>query len=69
KLAGKAIEASKTYKVAGWAPVAEEARSAGLKPVWEVAETWLKSRPGGRVTPRSINTPKIIGMPGNPGLA
>jgi S-sulfosulfanyl-L-cysteine sulfohydrolase len=69
RLGGKPIEAGKTYKVAGWAPVAEEAKSAGNKPVWELLESWLKSRPGGRVTPRSINTPKLVGVQGNPGLA
>jgi len=66
RLDGKAIEAAKTYKVAGWAPVAEEARSAGNKPVWDVVEQWLKSK--GRVAPRRINTPRLIGVQGNPGL-
>jgi S-sulfosulfanyl-L-cysteine sulfohydrolase len=69
RLGGQAIEAGKTYKVAGWAPVAEEARSAGNKPVWDVLETWLKAQSGGRVKPRRINTPKLIGTQGNPGLA
>ena len=69
RLAGKPLEPGKTYKVAGWAPVSEEARTAGNKPVWEVVETWLKSRPGGRVSPRRINTPKLVGVQGNPGLA
>jgi sulfur-oxidizing protein SoxB len=69
RLAGKPIEAGKTYKVAGWAPVAEEAKTAGNKPVWELVEGWLKSQPGGRVTPRRINTPKLVGVQGNPGLA
>ena len=69
RLGGKPIEAGKTYKVAGWAPVAEEAKSAGNKPVWELLESWLKSQPGGRVKPRSINTPKLVGVQGNPGLA
>jgi sulfur-oxidizing protein SoxB len=70
RLQGRPIEASKTYKVAGWAPVAEEARNApGVKPVWEHIETWLKSRPGGRVTPRQLNVPRLIGMEGNPGIA
>ncbi len=68
-LAGKPIEAGKTYKVAGWAPVAEEARNAGNKPVWDVLETWLKAQGGGRVKPRRINTPRLIGTQGNPGLA
>jgi sulfur-oxidizing protein SoxB len=69
RLGGKPIEPAKTYKVAGWAPVAEEAARAGNKPVWEVVETWLKSRPGGRVTPRRVNTPKLVGTQGNPGIA
>jgi S-sulfosulfanyl-L-cysteine sulfohydrolase len=69
RLGGKAIEAGKTYRVAGWAPVAEEARSVpGAKPVWEVVEAWLASQ-GGRVKPRTLNTPKLVGMAGNPGLA
>jgi sulfur-oxidizing protein SoxB len=69
RLAGRPLEAGKSYKVAGWAPVAEEAARAGLKPVWEPVEAWLKSRPGGRVAPRRVNTPKLIGVRGNPGIA
>jgi sulfur-oxidizing protein SoxB len=68
RLKGQLIEAGKTYKVAGWAPVAEEASRAGNKPVWDVVEQWLKSQ-GGRVKPRRINTPKLMGMQGNPGIA
>jgi len=33
-----------------------------------VVEQWLKSQ-GGRVKPRRINTPKLMGMQGNPGIA
>ena len=59
----------KAYQVAGWAPVAEEARSApGLPPVWDLVETWLKAQ-GGRVKPRCINTPRLLGVAGNAGLA
>ena len=67
RLAGTAIDPAKTYKVAGWAPVAEEAKTAGNKPVWDVVEQWLKAK--GRVAPRRINTPRLIGVQGNPGLA
>ncbi|MEO8059654.1 MAG: thiosulfohydrolase SoxB [Burkholderiales bacterium] len=68
RLKGRPIDADKTYKVAGWAPVAEEAKSMpGVKPVWEHVESWLKSQ-GGRVTPRHINTPTLTGMQGNPGI-
>jgi sulfur-oxidizing protein SoxB len=70
RLGGKPIEADKTYKVAGWAPVSEQARSApGNKPVWELVEAWLESQPGGRVKARRINTPRLVATQGNPGLA
>ncbi|MET4579100.1 thiosulfohydrolase SoxB [Ottowia thiooxydans] len=68
RLKGQLIDASKTYKVAGWAPVAEEASKAGNKMVWELVEQWLKSR-GGKVSTRKLNAPKITsGLP-NPGYA
>jgi len=70
RLAGKPLQADRKYKVAGWAPVAEEARSVpGVKPVWEVVESWLKSQPGGHVKPRRINTPTLVGVEGNAGLS
>jgi sulfur-oxidizing protein SoxB len=68
RLNGKPVEAGKTYKVAGWAPVAEDAAKAGNKPVWDVVETWLKARPGQRVSARKINKPKLVGVQGNPGM-
>ena len=68
RLGGQLIDASRRYKVAGWAPVAEEARRAGNKQVWEVVEQWLKAQ-GGRVKPRQLNTPRIIGALPNPGYA
>ncbi len=68
RLKGRLIAADKSYKVAGWAPVAEEAKTLpGVKPVWELVESWLKSQ-GGRVKPRQINTPRLIGVAGNPGM-
>jgi len=68
RLKGQLIDASKKYKVAGWAPVAEEARNQGNKQVWDVVETWLKAQ-GGRVKPRKLNAPKIIGALPNKGYA
>ncbi len=69
RLNGKPLDASKKYKVAGWAPVAEEAKSLpGVKPVWEHLETWLKAQ-GGRVRARNINTPTLVATQGNPGIA
>ena len=67
RLGGKPIEADKTYKVAGWAPVSEEAAKAGNKQVWEVIEPWLKAK--GTVSTRKPNLPRLIGVDGNPGLA
>ena len=69
RLKGKPIEAGKTYLVAGWAPVSEDAAKSGNKMVWELVEEWLKAR-GGKVSPRHANTPKLIGgvLP-NPGYA
>jgi sulfur-oxidizing protein SoxB len=68
RLGGKPVEADKKYKVAGWAPVAEEARNQGNKQVWEVVETWLKAR-GGKVSKRKLNSPKLVGVQPNPGIA
>jgi len=68
RLGGKPIEASRSYKVAGWAPVSEEAARAGNRPVWEVVEQWLKAQ-GGKVTPRKVNEPKLTGGLPNPGYA
>ena len=68
RLAGQPLEAAKRYKVAGWAPVAEEARSLpGVKPVWEHVEAWLQAQ-GGKVKPRRLNTPRLIGVAANPGV-
>ncbi len=66
RLAGKPVEAGKTYKVAGWAPVQEASRNAG-PPVWDVVETWLKAHK--TVKPRRLNNPKLMGVEGNPGIA
>jgi sulfur-oxidizing protein SoxB len=67
RLAGKPIDAARKYKVAGWAPVAEEAKSQpGVRPVWEHVEAWLRAQ-GGRVKTRRLNTPRLVGMQGNPG--
>jgi len=68
RLNGKPLDASRTYKVAGWAPVAEEAAKTGNRPVWEVVEQWLKAR-GGTVTPRAVNTPRLVGILPNAGFA
>jgi sulfur-oxidizing protein SoxB len=67
ELGGKALEAGKTYKVVGWAPVSEEAKAAGGEPVWDVCARYLRAQK--TVTPRKLNVPVIEGMQGNAGMA
>ncbi len=64
RLNGKPMDASRTYRVAGWAPVAQ---GASGEPVWEVVERWLKARR--TVTTREPNQPRLIGVGRNPGIA
>jgi S-sulfosulfanyl-L-cysteine sulfohydrolase len=70
RLNGQPLQADKTYKVAGWAPVSEDARNQaqtdGSKPVWDVVEAWLKQQ-GPRVNVRRVNTPSLLGVDNNPG--
>lgn len=63
QLNGKPIDAGKTYKVAGWAPVAE---GASGQPVWEVVAEWLRTQK--TLAPRKPNVPRIKGVDGNPGM-
>jgi sulfur-oxidizing protein SoxB len=65
-LRGRPIEAGKRYRVAGWAPVSEEARAAGGEPVWDVVARWLRAQRN--LAPRTLNVPTIEGVTGNPGL-
>ena len=65
-LKGKPIEAGKTYKVAGWAPVSEEAKDSGPA-VWDVVANYLRAQKV--VSQRSLNLPTLKGMEGNPGVA
>jgi sulfur-oxidizing protein SoxB len=67
ELAGKPIDAAKKYKVAGWAPVSEDARAAGGEPIWEVCARYLRARK--TIAPRTLNLPFIEGVRGNPGIA
>jgi len=64
RLRDEPLAPEKTYKVAGWAPVAE---GAGGAPVWDIVEGWLKDRK--TVTPRKLNQPRLIGVERNPGIA
>lgn len=64
RLGGRPLDADKTYKVAGWAPVAEGARG---EPVWEVVAAYMKDRK--TLRPPQLNQPAIKGAQKNPGLA
>ncbi|MFA6313060.1 MAG: thiosulfohydrolase SoxB [Sterolibacterium sp.] len=63
RLDGKPLEANKTYKVAGWAPVAEGAKG---EPIWDVVARYLRDKK--TIAPRKLNMPKLVGMSGNPGM-
>ncbi len=63
-LNGKPLEAGKTYKVAGWAPVAEGVKGEAI---WDVMESYFKHHRV--IKPRQLNQPTILGMEGNPGMA
>jgi S-sulfosulfanyl-L-cysteine sulfohydrolase len=66
ELGGKPIEAGRTYKVAGWAPVSEESRNAGGEAIWDVCARYLRAKK--TITPQKPNLPVIEGMRGNPGM-
>jgi S-sulfosulfanyl-L-cysteine sulfohydrolase len=64
KIAERALEPQKKYKVAGWAPVAE---GASGEPVWDVVARHLRARK--RIAPLAATRPRLIGVRGNPGIA
>ncbi|MBK9326975.1 MAG: thiosulfohydrolase SoxB [Hydrogenophilales bacterium] len=62
-LKGKPVDPKKTYKVAGWAPVAEGAQGT---PIWDVVAEYLRDVKV--VKQVKLNQPKVIGMGNNPGM-
>ena len=67
RLNGKLIDANKTYKVAGWAPVSEAAKNIGGEPIWDVIARHLRDIK--IVKAVKLNEPIIKGVTGNPGIA
>ncbi len=63
-LKDKPIEADKSYKVAGWASVQEGVQG---EPIWDVVSSYLRDKKV--IKGVQINTPRITGMDGNPGIA
>jgi sulfur-oxidizing protein SoxB len=67
ELDGKSLASGKTYKVAGWAPVSEEAKAGGGEPIWDVCARYLRFAKS--IKPRRLELPVIEGMSDNPGMA
>jgi sulfur-oxidizing protein SoxB len=61
---GEAIEPEKNYKVSGWATVGSQSPGA---PVWDVVADYLRDQKVAKIT--KLNTPKILGAEGNPGIS
>jgi sulfur-oxidizing protein SoxB len=66
RLGGRPIDAAKAYRVASWAPVAEEAKTAGGEPMSDVLARYLRAKK--TVKTPVVNQPRLIGVAGNPGL-
>lgn len=66
RLNGQLLDANKTYRVAGWAPVSEEAKNAGGEPIWDVIARHLRDVK--TVKAVKLNEPIIKGVKGNPGM-
>ena len=64
---GQLIDADKSYRVAGWAPVSEAAKEIGGEPIWDVVARHLREIK--TVKSLALNEPIIKGVQGNPGIA
>jgi sulfur-oxidizing protein SoxB len=65
-LGNKPLDPAKKYRVAGWAPVSEEAKAVGGEPVWDVLTRYLRAQKA--VPPLELTLPKVEGVAGNPGI-
>ena len=61
---GTLVEADKSYMVSGWATVG--AQSPG-RPIWEVVADYLRDKK--EIKLEKLNTPRLVGVADNPGLA
>ena len=61
---GDSVEAGKSYKVAGWATVGSQSPGP---PVWDVVAEYLRDQKVAKIT--KLNTPKLVNVAGNPGIA
>ncbi len=67
RLNGSLIDADKSYKVAGWAPVSEAAKNLGGEAIWDVVARHLRDIK--TVKAVKLNEPIIKGVSGNPGIS
>jgi sulfur-oxidizing protein SoxB len=67
RLNGVLIDAAKSYKVAGWAPVSEAAKNFGGEPIWDVIARHLRDIKTVKVV--KLNEPVIKGVSRNPGFS
>lgn len=63
RINGQRMDASKTYKVAGWAPVSEGVEG---EPVWDLVARWLRHQK--TVSIERPNQPRLIGVADNAGM-
>ena len=64
RLGDQLIDPAHTYKVAGWASVAENVEG---RPVWEVVAEYLRAHRS--LPPPTLNLPTLRGVDNNPGIA
>ncbi len=63
RLGDHLLDPTQTYKVAGWASVAENVEG---RPVWEVVAEYLRAQR--TLAPPTLNLPILRGVEGNPGI-
>lgn len=63
RLNGKVLEADKSYKVAGWASVAE---GVSGEPIWELMTRYLRGQKS--IPAPVLNSPLVQGVSGDPGV-
>ncbi|MEW8305573.1 MAG: thiosulfohydrolase SoxB [gamma proteobacterium symbiont of Ctena orbiculata] len=61
---GTKIESDKNYVVSGWATVGSKAPG---EPIWDTVAKYLRDQKTVKI--KKINTPKLVGVKDNPGLA
>ncbi|MFI4902051.1 MAG: thiosulfohydrolase SoxB [Burkholderiales bacterium] len=66
RVGDRPIEAAKTYKVAGWAPVSEDAKTAGGEAIYDIVARHLRREKV--VKPRTPWRPRLVGVGADPGI-